>query len=212
MTGNHIHATGAGPHAAASHRSQRGVVLLIALIVLVAMSMVGLAVMRSTGGSILMAGNLAYRQNASVASDYGIEIARAWLRARGANDLKVNGANGVTGGAGYYATWDTGFVPTANWAGWYEPNVGTKDTVGHTVKFAIHRMCKLEGASSEKDSPPPPADQECVALQGSLKTGSKGGVQYGEKALPGSVQVYYRITALVSGPKGTVSIVQAMVY
>lgn len=203
-------ATAGWPRAATARRAQRGVVLLIALIVLVAMTMVGLAVMRASGGSVLMAGNLSFRQNATVASDYGVEIARAWLRNQGSVTLKSN-QPGVAGGLGYFAVWDNTFNPAA-FTGWYEPNAGAQDTGGHRVDYVIHRMCALEGASSEKDDPPPPPDQECVTLQGALKTGSKGGVQYGEKALAGSAQVYYRITARVRGPKNTTSIVQAMVY
>jgi hypothetical protein len=117
----------------------------------------------------------------------------------------------VNGGAGYFATWDAAFNPTASKFGsWYEPNAGATDTGGHRVEYVIHRMCALVGGATEKDGAP--VGQECVTLEGALKSGSKGGVQYGEKALPGSAQVYYRITARVQGPKNSVSVVQAMVY
>lgn len=184
-------------------RLQRGVVLLIALIVLVAMSMAGLAVMLSSGGSILMAGNLSFRQNATSAGDYGIELARAWLRAQGTETLKNNVAAN-----GYYATWDSAFNP-ATFAAWHNPGLAA-DAGGNTIRYVIHRMCLEAGGVTLADGGS--ATQECVTLADPGKTGSKGGVQYGEKALSGTAQVYYRITARVDGPKNTVSVVQAMMY
>jgi len=192
------------PPTARARRSQRGVVLFVALIVLVAMTMVGLAVIRSSGGATLMAGNLSFRQNATVAGDLGIEAARTWLAAQGPvtleNDSTANG---------YYATWDKAFNPVAlPLAGWHDPNLAT-DAAGNKVRFLIHRMCALAGGITPPTAPP---NQECVTLADPGKSGSKGGVVYGEKALTGTSQPYYRITARIDGPKNTVSFVQAMMY
>lgn len=196
-------AAGRAPRAVLPHQFQRGVVLLIALIVLVAMSMVGLAVMLSSGGSILMAGNLSFRQNATSAGDYGIELARDWLRKQGPEALKTTAT-----GQGYYATWDAGFNPTT-FTAWHNPGQPA-DAGGNTVRYVIHRMCAEAGGVIPADGASP--TQECVTLADPGKTSSKGGVQYGEKALQGTAQVYYRITARVDGPKNTRSIVQAMMY
>ena len=204
MTTARILPAGRRPRAALPQRHQRGVVLLIALIVLVAMSMVGVAVMLSSGGSILMAGNLSFRQNATSAGDHGIELARDWLRKQGPDTLRSN----VTAN-GYYATWDSAFNP-ATFTAWHSPGIAA-DAGGNTVRFVIHRMCAKDGGVLSTDLPFDPA-QECVTLADPGKSGSKGGVQYGEKALQGTAQVYYRITARVDGPKSTVSIVQAMMY
>lgn len=203
MTTARTLATGFRPRAALPRRLQRGVVLLIALIVLVAMSMAGLAVMLSSGGSILMAGNLSFRQNATSAGDYGIELARDWLRKQGPATLQANVA-----GSGYYATWDSAFNPS-NFNAWFNPGLAA-DASGNSIRYVIHRMCLEAGGVSLADGAS--ATQECVTLADPGKTGSKGGVQYGEKALQGTAQVYYRITARVDGPKNTVSIVQAMMY
>ena len=56
-----------------SMRREQGVVLFIALIVLVAMSLAGIALMRSVDTGILIAGNLGFRQNATHVGDLGIE-------------------------------------------------------------------------------------------------------------------------------------------
>jgi Tfp pilus assembly protein PilX len=55
---------------------QRGAILFIALIVLVAMTLAGIALMRSVDTNVLIAGNLAFRQGATAAGDYGVEDAR----------------------------------------------------------------------------------------------------------------------------------------
>jgi Tfp pilus assembly protein PilX len=205
MTTARILPAGRAPRATVPQRLQRGVVLLIALIVLVAMSMAGLAVMLSSGGSILMAGNLSFRQNATSAGDYGIELARAWLRAQGTETLKSDAT-----GNGYYATWDSAFNPTT-FAAWHNPGLAA-DAGGNTIRYVIHRMCLVSGGVSLAERAPGDPPQECVTLADPGASGSKGGVQYGEKALSGTAQVYYRITARVDGPKNTVSIVQAMMY
>lgn len=189
---------------APARRSQHGVVLFVALIVLVAMTMVGLAVIRSSGGATLMAGNLTFRQSATVAGDLGIEAARTWLAAQGPLTLETNDT-----ASGYYATWDKTFNPvTLPLAGWHDPALAT-DAAGNKVRFVIHRMCALAGGITPPAAPP---NQECVTLADPGKTGSKGGVVYGEKALTGTSQPYYRITARIDGPKNTVSFVQAMMY
>jgi type IV pilus assembly protein PilX len=190
------------PRPASARRSQRGVVLFIALIVLVAMTLVGLAVMRSTGSSTMMAGNLSFRQNATVSGDLGIESALAWLTAQGPVTLESDDANN-----GYYASWDTAFNPLT-FNNWHNPGLAT-DAAGNRVQYVIHRMCALAGAITAPSAPP---NQECVTLADAGKTGSKGGVAYGEKALAASSQPYYRITARIDGPKNTVSYVQMMMY
>jgi Tfp pilus assembly protein PilX len=63
----------------ALRQAQQGVVLFIALIVLVAMTMAGIAVMRSVDTNVLIAGNLAFRNAALSAADAGIESGRNWL-------------------------------------------------------------------------------------------------------------------------------------
>jgi type IV pilus assembly protein PilX len=183
-------------------RSQQGVVLFIALIVLVAMTLVGLAVMRSTGGSTMMAGNLSFRQNATVSGDLGVESALAWLTTQGPVALQAdNTANG------YYSTWDTTFNPLT-FNNWHNPGLAV-DAAGNSVRYVIHRMCAQTGPITGTGTLP---NQECVTLTDPGKTGSKGGVAYGEKALTATSQPYYRITARVDGPKNTVSYVQMMMY
>ena len=200
-----------------THRPQRGLVVFIALIVLVAMTLAGLAVMRASGNSILTAGNLAFRQNATISGDAGIESALAWLRVQGPVTLESSAP-----ASGYYALWfddensngvkDAGedFDPVTS-ALWktsgrtVKVGGGAPDNAGNSMQYVIHRMCSRTGAVM---APGAPAGQECVTLDDPGKGGPK---MAGAKPLIGTSQVYYRITARVDGPKNTVSYVQAMV-
>ena len=59
--------------------SQQGMVLLIALVVLVAVMVAGIAMIRSVDTATLVAGNLAFEQAATHAADRGVEAAVARL-------------------------------------------------------------------------------------------------------------------------------------
>lgn len=212
-------------------RSERGVVVFIALIVLVAMMLAGIATLRSSGSVILTAGNLAFRQSATVSGDLGAETALAWLVAQGTTTLQDRIA-----AQGYYPTANDllsppprtancqGAAPAAgeplepNWpvcwgaANWLNPalavqvNGGAPDAAGNRVSYVIHRMCAVAGPIAGTGAPP---NQECVTLTDPGKGGPK---EAGAKAFTGTSQVYYRITARIEGPKNTVSYVQTMVY
>src|SRR5262249_2292639 len=130
---------------------QRGAILFIALIVLVAMSLAGIALMRSVDTNVLIAGNLAFRQGATAAGDYGVEAARTWLTANGAV-LDKDQPPGVTF---YWATWQQTLdligsdpaMPDYDWtsAGSPAKDLGS-DLAGNRVQYVIHRLCDAAGA------------------------------------------------------------------
>src|SRR4029450_482258 len=82
-------------------RRERGAILFIALIVLVAMSLAGIALMRSVDTNVLIAGNLAFRQGATSAGDWGIESARIWMT----GNLAVLEKDQPDGAPFYFANW-----------------------------------------------------------------------------------------------------------
>lgn len=190
-------------------KRQRGVVLFIALIILVAMSLAGIALIRSVDTSNLIAGNLAFRQGATIAGDWGLEAARTWLLNQSTStptNLYSTGP-GVTGGTAYVATWTSNVDFTGTISGqtafdWTTAlNVGT-DAAGNQVSYIIHRMCQTTGD---------PANQNCVrSASGGTSTGSRGGVSYGSFNLSQGTTVYYRVTAKVTGPRNTISYVQSV--
>jgi len=194
-----------------ARRAQRGVILFVALIVLVAMSLTGIALIRSVDTNLLVAGNLAFRQGATAAGDWGVETARAYLRtALVANKSALDNDQPASA---YFATWQssldlpgTGVGTPFDWSG-NSLLVGT-DSAGNEVRYVLHRMCGLEGPGSS-------AVANCVKTAGSVGSGgaeggTKGTVSYGTAALPAASTIYYRVTVRVLGPRNTLSFVQAM--
>lgn len=202
----------AGRRVAQLPGAQRGVIVFISLIVLVAMTLAGIAVMRSSGSAVLTAGNLALRETATLAGDRGIEKAIAWLRTKGPVYLQNTNA-----AEGYYSWWNDQLPALTS--GEFDPVLWGKDNWdqndravlvetdagGNQIRYVIHRLCSAAG-------PADAAGTECVTLTDPTSGGSMRALEGGEKVLAGSSQIYYRITARVDGPKNTVSIVQATVY
>ncbi len=186
-----------------SRARQRGAVLFIALIVLVAMSLAGIALIRGVDTANLIAGNLAFKQNAIHGGDWGVEQARAWLQGEPAANLY----NDVPGR--YFAAMQSGIDftatdPSAPDFDWDANSFGpVADPAGNEVRYIIHRMCDASG---------PLASVNCVSTSGGGTVGgTQGGATYGGAALPSTSQIYYRITVRVTGPRNTVSYVQVMV-
>lgn len=193
-------------------RAQRGIILFIALIVLVAMSLTGIALMRSVDTNVMVAGNLAFRQGATSAADWGVEAARLFLRTSltgNTNALDLSNAANA-----YYATWQAtvdlyGATPSTaddfNWAG-NGLLVGT-DTAGNEVRYVIQRMCTFEGPSSGTAA-------SCVKTATASAGGGTGSTQgtaaYDVGALSPTQVIYYRATVRVLGPRNTLSYVQAI--
>lgn len=197
--------------------AQRGVAVLIALVVLVAMSLAAVALMRSVDTASLIAGNLAFRQGATIGGDIGVEAARTALL--GIADLGSNAS-----GSGYYAT-----VPAATaidltgnrlsskslWVSWPgTPGTGqapfclpTDTTTGNAVCYIIHRLCTNTG-----DIDPATCFTYISSAGGgddSDRTPHTGKRQGG--AAESTPQGYYRITVRTAGPRNNVSFLQAFV-
>ncbi len=187
-------------------RAQRGVVLFIALIILVAMSLAGIALMRSVDTGTIIAGNLAFRQSTSYVGDLGVEAARAWLKDPGLPNLESTSTANA-----YCAIWDP--VNLGNIDG---SCAGTSKEVtspsafappaGYTVRYVIHRLCDAAGN---------PANIKCVKAVGTASAstgGGKGAAAYGSYALSTPVAAVYRVTVQVTGPRSSRSFVQAVVF
>ena len=193
-------------------RAQRGAVLFISLIVLVAMSLAGLAMMRGVDTGALIANNLAFKQGATAAGDAGIEAARTWLMANTGATL-YNDQPGVTNGTGYWATWQQGLdftgtdADTTNNFDWSTRAVAlAADAAGNQVSYVIHRMCDATGN---------PASINCIRVTdstGSTAGGSKGAAAFGTYAITSPSQAFFRVTVRVIGPRNTTSYVQAVLY
>jgi type IV pilus assembly protein PilX len=203
-----------GPRAGPARQGQRGVVLMIALIVLVAMTLAGIAMFRQVGTGIIVAGNLAFKDNATSVADLGIEAARAWLMTKGAGDLQVDmpgpsdAPTAQTNGHYFYSDWRANFNPATY--PWDSNNASTlvtaDDGTGNEVRFVVHRLCAVAGVSINA------TNQKCVQFGTTGGGMSHGRVSYGIMRLSSTVQPYFRITVRVLGPRNTQSYVQAMMY
>lgn len=195
--------------ARAARRAQQGVILFIALIVLVAMSLAGIALMRSVDTNVLIAGNLAFRQGATLAGDRAFEHptdgARHWLlKTATADDLMKDKVQ-----TWYRATWQpldpVNIVLTnAFWADASASRELPPDGSDNRVRYVIHRMCEKEGDQNKVET-------NCIKVPSADTVSStKGTVGYGTQALQTTSATYYRITVRIDGARKTVSYVQAM--
>lgn len=190
-------------------QGQRGMVLLVALVVLVAMTVAGIAMIRSVDTATLVAGNLAFQQAATRASDKGIEQAIAIVRAKSLASPVTTHQDDPT--SGYFATLRAADSPsgTTTWQSFWSTNYAAsgayampKDQFGNQVFFVIHRECA--------NASPSGAGGQCVASP-SITTSTGNSQEAGEIELNAASQVYYRITVRVTGPRRTESYVQSHV-
>lgn len=180
--------------------SQQGVVLFIALIVLVVMSMAGIAMNRSIETSLGVAGNLAFRKSTLQGTEKAMATAIAWLDN---NRPQLNKVDSVNSTLGYYLApaknkgsdnaWTNGY-----WTGAFD--AGT-DTLGNKLSYKIERMCESSTLAY--------ADTVCllgVPIETNNNNGNSasGGFQFSPPP-----PLVLRITARAVGPRNSTSVVQA---
>lgn len=196
---------------------QRGLALIVALIVLIAMSLAGVALIRSVDTNSLVASNMTFRQTARESTDAGIEFARAWVMAQALLSDTALDANNSSNG--YFAT-RSGLDLTGNdtgtdivWqnndgsstAGSAQSNCLPADAGGNVVCFVVQRMCRNSG----------PMDKDNCDVTAKPTDGGGMGVDQLDKGLrpdpPPEYVAIYRITVRASGPRNNTSITQVFV-
>jgi Tfp pilus assembly protein PilX len=199
---------------------QRGVILMIALIMLVAMTLAGIALVRSMDTSNIIAGNLAFQQSAASGGDKGIETAVTTLQNTVAADILANPVPSTgtpawawADSAGYAASLaaPADITPGTNWDVYWRGtlattanlvvslNGGAADTFGNRISYVVQRMCAATGDPSDTTkgcsrptvAQPPCNSEPCIPVT--------------------SNQVNYRITSRIVGPRNTISYVQAII-
>lgn len=203
----------------ANNLKQRGVALFFALIALLAISLAAVALIRSVDTSTLIAGNLAFKQSATASGDAGVEAAINWLTAtQTANSAKnvltdaTHAFNITNATSGYYSNANPALSLTdgtgIQWTNADSVLVGT-DSSGNTSRFVIQRMCRVENvaiqnasclfsdAVQDKNGQNIPLPQEVCIGSGCPVAGQTPQL---------------RITSRTTGPRNTVSYVQAFVY
>jgi type IV pilus assembly protein PilX len=183
---------------------QSGVVLVIALIILVAMTLAGIALVRAVDTANIIAGNLAFQQSATHSGEVGLEAAIRQVEASTANALQVDGValsgyfartRNVQDNPGVGISWDAFWVSNLQAQAFVMP----EDANGNTVSYVIQRLCEDTG---------PPFTSRCASVKADTSGNSHDPAQ---TSITTITQYYYRITARVAGPRNTVSFIQSIV-
>ena len=198
-------------------RNQAGVVLILAIVVLVAMSLAAIALMRSTLTGNKVAGNLAFQQSATQSADVGVETAVSWLEQnRLGTTLQADLTRSGVGTKAYFSS-RSDPTSTQSWSDWWDAQAANvknpakedssgnpvADAAGNTVQYIIQRLCRQSG------DPTGNIGCETAPTADPGKGGSKGAGGGGPSGI--AVQYYYRVTSRVTGARGTVSFVQVVV-
>ncbi|MDD5395527.1 MAG: hypothetical protein PHE17_21090 [Thiothrix sp.] len=182
------------------HSAQHGVVLFLALIALVAMTLAGIALVRSVDTSNLISGNFAFKQGSLQYTDVGVELAFGALPGIVSTSRDANIVNQ------YFAlrqpTDSNGIPTTITWSA-----VPCRDTTGaiiacagdYQVKYVIDRLC---------DGTLPVTNIQGKCLSDAPQGG--GSKKAYAIVFSGSASVYYRVTVQVIGPRNTVSYAQTI--
>jgi Tfp pilus assembly protein PilX len=215
------------PLARARLSGQRGVALFFALICMVAIMLAAVMLVRSVDTATLIAGNLAFQQSATRSGDGGTEAAMVWLANTQTAFATTNPLSDPTHAFnqdhptvsglvqyGYYASLDPAKSLTStsgthfNWDNTDSAGLAT-DAAGNTVRYIIQRMCRTSGVSI--------ANNSCLFSGAALDNNGQNiplpqQVCNGPGCPVAGQTPMIRVTSKVTGPKNTVSYVQALIY
>ena len=184
--------------------------LVIALIVLVAMTLAGIATMRSVDTATVMAGNLAFRQSALNAAEQGIQA--GFLALRGQSSDTLNNDGSIWGKPGYFSSvsmQEPDWTNEVAWANAAQLNGGAPDAGGNVVWYIVQRLCTLANAA-----PSAPGNQCGTVLATSAMLSAVGEDNFRPYSpeMATNAQPQYRITARAVGPRRSIAIVQMLAY
>lgn len=221
---------------------QRGVVLIIALVMLITITFAGLALFRQIGLGAVIIGNLAFKQGATSAADRGVEAARNWLISPTLASIPVLQGAGVAGINGYFpascytaaSQWGSPGTPsncTRTGAPAFNPLTYTwsdatstvavgpdtdgsgVDSAGNTVRYVVHRLCNMDGTIDEvREFTNNVQEIQSCVLASGGRQCLDQGLQFAANCFSQSVQPYYRVTTRVQGPRNTLSYVEVVLF
>ena len=207
-------------------RRQAGLVLFFAMIALLALSLAAAALVRTVDTSTIIAGNLAFKQTATSSGDTGTEAAVTWLTNTQAGNNTLNVLNNPAHAfnqdnlaQGYYSSVhddanDPSYLDlfaSGTWAANNSVLVGADPdpVTGNTTRYIIQRMCRTANQ---------PVQSAGCLFSGALQDNNGQHIKLPQEICTGSgcpvagQTPMIRITSRVTGPKNTVSYVQAFVY
>ena len=173
----------------APRRAQRGVTILVVLVLMSVMVLGGMALARMTEIGTLATGNNATREASLQASEVGINTAYMAVRALASEEADA--------GSWYWATTqaaDANGMPNIAWGAAPEVVVGS-----YSVRYAVERLCTA--------APVTDTLHQCLVRQ--VPQVSSGRVGHEEVDPPNTRQ--FRITVRILGPKDAETWVQTLV-
>lgn len=209
---------------------QKGVVLLVALIALVAMSLAAVALVRSVDTGLTIAGNTAFKEATTAAADVAVDAATAWLQS---NSTPASTLHSPSAASGYYANWKSACDMTGNktpssttddigWSGTGSGGATCNATAvsasgmpsGYTASYVITRMCSCDGAPASIC--PNGSYNICAGAAGAGRFHGTAdyvyrGLEASEASRVATGSPYYRIVSRVVGPRNTTSFVETVV-
>lgn len=222
-------------------QGQSGVVLIIALVMMVTITLAGLALFRQVGLGSLIVGNLAFKKGATSAADRGVEAARTWLTTPNLSSIPVLQGNAV-GPGGYFPA--SCYTQTTDWGNsgtpshcdragapvfnpftytWTNANsvlatgpdtdVNGVDPTGNTVRYVVHRLCNMDGSLNEvrEYAGGVQAVQAC-SLATTGRECMSNNLYNAANCITQAIQPYYRVTARVQGARNTLSFVEVILF
>lgn len=188
---------------------QKGVVLLITLIVLVAMTLAAISLIRSVDTTNVIAGNLAFHSAATDASDIGVGEASVLLNAIGiAKNLDCT--PGINCTAGYLPKHEPHLEPPAantTWTSYWNNVSGASVAVtplnapaGYAINYVIERLCQTNAYAANQCF-------SAVPIENVARIGCDADPNI---PCPPTILSYYRVTVRTAGPRNTVSFVQSI--
>jgi type IV pilus assembly protein PilX len=201
---------------------QQGIILIVALIVLVALSLASVGLLRSVDGANAVGGNLGSKKDIYRVASVGFQAAvndLGTIRVAGQLPATDNSTVGFASTASLI--YDSRGVPQAlvdapipsspgvatNWGGGefvlpvvVDSGTGVATSGGYVFRWVADRLCPNALATD-------PAVNACRMASGSGSNTAHGL----ERKLPGAGQVYVRITLRIDGAKNATSYFQAMV-
>jgi hypothetical protein len=181
-----------------ARHGQRGVVLFVAMIAIVALALAGVALDRAVTTDATIGANIAARTHVTLLAADAVERAVAALFETGAiadrsvDDIAHN----------YYASTQAGddrrgVPPTLQAIGAYPADAAVIDTAyRHQLRYVIERLCRNAGVA---------AVDNCTLAPATLTTTPGAPGASAPPRTPG-----YRVTVRVDGPVGAAVFVQAM--
>jgi Tfp pilus assembly protein PilX len=187
--------------------------------VLVALTLAGLATMRSVDTATLMAGNIAFRQSTLNAADQGVQAGYLLLKTPLGNPtadltwdgMKVNKTGYFSSAAPKEPDWSNPLV-------WQNPerpaaqlNGGSADAAGNVVSFFVERLCTVANCKAGLSCDGGITVNSCGSTPTSRTLSGEGNDNF--RVTPGLTtppQPHYRITARALGPRNSVAVVQIL--